>query len=564
MRQLEELYPGILEEERALPSTGTIGTPVEHLDLATVIKVSQAVSGEIVLDKLIDTLMRTAIEHAGAERGLLVLAQGDAPRIAAEATTAGDSVLVQQRDQPVAQALLPHSVFRYVLRTRESVILDDAAAQGPFSSDPYVREQRARSVLCLPLLNQAKLIGLLYLENKLAPGVFAPARIAVLKLLASEAAISLENTRLYRDLAEREARIRRLVDANIIGIIIYDVDGRIHEANDAFLRMVGYDREDLVSQSIRWTDMTPPDWRVRDQQQLVPELKTNGTLQPFEKEFFRKDGSRVPVLIGVANFEDGGYEGVAFVLDLTERKRASDALRALQMDLAHTNRLATMGQLTASIAHEVNQPIGAARNNAHAALRFLAADPPDLAEATEAIECVVNDTYRAGAIIGGIRDQVKKVPPHKKDIALNGAIEEVIALVRGELSKHHVSIETQLAQGLPPVHGDRVQLQQVMLNLILNAIEAMLGVDSEMRKLVISTEPNPPESLLVTVGDSGPGIAPEDRDRVFESFYTTKASGLGIGLPICRSIIDAHGGRLWADAHRPGGAAFRFTLPALF
>ncbi|RZL87009.1 MAG: PAS domain S-box protein [Variovorax sp.] len=563
VRQLEEMVPGVREEGRTLPSTSTIGTSVEHLDLATVIKVSQAVSGEIMLDKLIDTLMLTAIEHAGAERGLLVLAQGGGPRIAAEATTAGDSVLVQQRDQPVTEALLPHSVFRYVLRTQESVILDDAAAEGPFSSDPYIREQRARSVLCLPLLNQAKLIGLLYLENKLAPGVFAPGRIAVLKLLASEAAISLENTRLYRDLAEREARIRRLVDANIIGIIIYDFEGRIHEANDAFLRIVGYDREDLVSQRIRWTDMTPPEWRERDQQQLVPELKMTGSLQPFEKEFFRKDGSRAPVLIGVANFEDGGYQGVAFVLDLTERKRASEALRALQMDLAHTNRLATMGQLTASIAHEVNQPIGAARNNAHAALRFLAADPPDLAEAMEALECVVNDTYRAGAIIGGIRDQVKKVPPHKKDIALNGAIEEVIALVRGELSKNRVSIETQLAQGLPPVHGDRVQLQQVMLNLILNAIEAMIGVDAAARTLVICTESSPPEGLLVTVGDSGPGIAPEERERVFESFYTTKASGVGIGLAICRSIIDAHGGRLWADAHQPRGAAFRFTLPAL-
>ena len=287
-----------------------------------------------------------------------------------------------------------------------------------------------------------------------------------------------------------------------------------------------------------------------------------GSLQPFEKEFFRKDGSRVPVLIGVANFEDGGYQGVAFVLDLTERKRAADALRALQMDLAHANRLATMGQLAASIAHEVNQPIGAARNNAHAALRFLAGDPPDLAEVREALECVVNETYRAGDIIGRIRDQVKKVPPRMEGVDLNDAIEEVIALVRGELSKNRVSVQTQLAEGLSPVHGDRVQLQQVMLNLILNAIEAMTSVDDEVRELVISTESSPSEGLLVAVGDSGPGVAPEDRERIFESFYTTKASGVGIGLSICRSIIDAHGGRLWADAHQPRGAIFRFTLPA--
>ena len=193
--------------------------------------------------------------------------------------------------------------------------------------------------------------------------------------------------------------------------------------------------------------MTPPEWRERDEQQHVPEIKGTGALQPYEKEFFRKDGSRVPVLIGAAAFEDDGQQGVAFVLDLTERKHAADALRALQMDLAHANRLATMGQLTASIAHEVNQPIGAARNNAHAALRFLAGDPPDLAEVREAIECVVNDTYRAGDIIGGIRDQVKKAPPRKEAVDLNEAIEEVIATRAGELLKNRVSIQMRLGGG---------------------------------------------------------------------------------------------------------------------
>ncbi len=228
------------------------------------IKVSQAVSGEIVLEKLIDTLMRTAIEQAGAERGLLILSRGAEQRIEAEATTSGDTVTVQLRDEPVTAAALPESVLHYVLRTRESVILDDAATQSPFAADPYIRQRQARSILCLPLINQAKLIGVLYLENNLTPRVFAPARIAVLKLLASQAAISLENTRLYRDLAEREAKIRRLVDANIIGIFIWNLEGRILEANDAFLRMVGYDREDLASGRVRWTDLTPPEWRERD------------------------------------------------------------------------------------------------------------------------------------------------------------------------------------------------------------------------------------------------------------------------------------------------------------
>lgn len=562
VRQLDEIYPQLRDDIIAPRSPTAIAETVEHLDLGTVIKVSEAVSGEIVLEKLINTLIRAAIEHAGAERGLLILQRGDEYRIEAEVRTSSNGVEVDQQQASVTGADLPESVFRYVVRTKESVLLPDASGQNPFSADDYIREHHARSVLCLPILKQTRLLGVLYLENNLTPYAFTPARMAILKLLASEAAISVENALLYRDLAEREGRIRRLVDANIIGIVICDFEGRIHEANDAFLQMVGYDREDLVSQNVRWTDMTPPEWRERDQQQLVPELKMTGRLQPFEKEFFRKDGSRVPVLIGVANSEQDGDQGVAFVLDLTERKRAADALRGLQMELAHANRLATMGQLVATIAHEVNQPIGATRNNAHAALRFLDGEPPNLAEVRDALECVVNDTYRAGDIVGRIRDQVKKLPPRKEGIELNDAIEEVIALVRGELSKNRVSVQTQLARGMSLVHADRVQLQQVMLNLILNAIEAMVSIDDKVRKLVISTETSPPDGMLVVISDSGPGVTPENRERIFESFYTTKSSGVGIGLSICRSIIEAHGGRLWVDAHQPRGAVFKFTVPA--
>jgi C4-dicarboxylate-specific signal transduction histidine kinase len=217
--------------------------------------------------------------------------------------------------------------------------------------------------------------------------------------------------------------------------------------------------------------------------------------------------------------------------------------------------------LTASIAHEVNQPIGASRNNAHAALRFLAADPLDLAEVREALESVVSETYRAAEILSRIRDQVKKAPPRMEGVTLNAAIEEVIALVRGELSKHRVTVRTRLAAGLSPVYADRVQLQQVVLNLILNAIEAITSIDDESRELVISTESSQPEGVLVAVADSGPGVNPDDRERVFESFYTTKTGGVGIGLSICRSIIDAHSGRLWVDAGQPRGAVFRFTVP---
>ena len=247
VRQLEQLYPHLRADKPISEPSTTIQTSVERLDLATVMKVSEALSGEIVLEKLIDTLMRTAIEHAGAERGVLILPRGDEYRIEAEVTTSSDKVEVHLRQASVTAADLPESVFRYVLRTKESVLLHDASGENPFSADDYIREHHARSVLCLPILKQTRLLGMLYLENNLTIGAFTPARMAVLKLLASEAAISMENARLYRDLAEREARIRRLVDANIIGIFFWDLKGRILEANDAFLLMVGYDREDLAS-----------------------------------------------------------------------------------------------------------------------------------------------------------------------------------------------------------------------------------------------------------------------------------------------------------------------------
>jgi PAS domain S-box-containing protein len=561
-RQLEELYPHLREEAPALGLASTIGAPIESLGLATVLRVSQAVSGEIVVEKLIHTLMRTAIEQAGAVRGLLILPRGLEQRIEAEATTSGDTVIVHLRDEAVGQAVLPESVLQFVVRTRESVILDDAAAQSVFTEDTYIRERRARSILCMPLVNQGKLNGVLYLENNLARSVFAPTRIAVLKLLASQAAIALENTRLYRDLAEREAKIRRLVDANIIGIFIWDFDGRILEANDAFLRIVGYDRQDLAAARINWADLTPSDWRERDAQ-WIEEHKRTGLRPPIEKEYFRKDGSRAPILLAAASFGESDNEGVAFVLDLTERKEAEAALGEMQTQLAHANRVATMGQLTASIAHEVNQPIAATVTNAEAALRFLNARQPDLDEVRDALGCIVRDGERAGDVLGRIRALIKGAPPLKEHVQIDVAIREVIELTRSEAMKNGVLVQTELVEDLPPVQGDRVELQQVILNLILNAIEAMSGTNEGPRKLLITTERAEPGDVLVAVRDSGPGLAPGALENLFKAFHTTKPNGLGLGLSISRSIVEAHDGRLWASPNAPGGAVFQFTLPAL-
>ncbi|MGY8682809.1 AAA family ATPase [Bradyrhizobium sp. UFLA05-153] len=684
VRQLDQLHPWLRADERAPGSTGTIEAPVEYLDLATMIEVSQALSGEMVLEKLIDKLMRAALEHAGAERGLLIVPRGDELQIQAEAIASGENVAVHLRDASYSTAALPESLVRYGTRTHETVILDDASSQQGFS-DPYLGQCRVRSILSLPLINQGKLTGILYLENNLAPGVFTPDRVALLKMLASQAAISLENSRLYRDLADREGKIRRLVDANIIGIFIADREGRILEANDAFLRILGYDREDVALGRVHWTELSPPEWRERDLRTRA-QLDATGIVPPFEKEYFRKDGSRVPVLIGATLFKQGGDEGVAFVLDLTERKRAEEALREserslrsaidgipgfvavlapngdveavnrqiveyfgrpveelrswgingmvhpedlphlaevfarsiasgtpyeleqrlqrvdgeyrwfesrtvpirddsgrvarwyilltdiedrkralarlqqMESDFAHMNRVSMMGELAASLSHEITQPIASARNNARAAQNFLKMEPPDVGEVSEALSCVVGDTDRAGDIIDRIREQIKKAPPRKERFDLNAAINEVIALAQSATVRNGVSVQTRLSEGLLPVLGDRVQLQQVLLNLILNAAESMSSVEEGARGMLISTDQDE-AGALVAVRDSGPGIDPAHLDRIFDAFYTTKSSGTGMGLSICRSIIQAHGGKLWAGANEPGGAVFQFTLP---
>jgi NO-binding membrane sensor protein with MHYT domain/nitrogen-specific signal transduction histidine kinase len=255
-------------------------------------------------------------------------------------------------------------------------------------------------------------------------------------------------------------------------------------------------------------------------------------------------------------------EFVGSSIDMTERKVTEEVRLDAQNKLAHANRVTTMGQLAASIAHEVNQPIAATVTNAGAALRWLDRRPPDLEEVRQALARIAKDGNRAAEVIDEIRALIKKAPPRKDRLEINGAIREVIALARGEAVKNGVSVQTELADGLPLIEGDRVQLQQVILNLIINAVEAMSAVNEGARELLISTRNAEPDNVLVAVRDSGPGLAPATLERLFEAFYTTKPGGLGLGLSICRSIIEAHGGRLWAHANVPCGAAFQFTVPA--
>ncbi|CAB3801751.1 Adaptive-response sensory-kinase SasA [Pararobbsia alpina] len=561
-----------------------------QVDVGVVVKASQAVSGEIEFCELIEMLLKIVIEHAGAERGLLILFRGDEPRIEAEATNAEGRVNFTLRQAAVTPSELPEFVLRYVIRTHESVILDDAAAPTLFSADTYVQHQRPRSVLCLPLVKQAKLVGALYVENNSTPGAFTSGRIAVLEVVASLAAISLENALLYADLQrenserkraeqalrEREARIRRLGDSNILGLLFWDVAGNVTDANDAFLQIVGYSRQDLLSGHVRWTDMTPPEYRAADAR-AIEELMRTGTCQSFEKEYIRKDGRHVPVLIGGALLEGSQENGVAFVLDLTERKeaeaelaarrteakRADEQLLALQAELAHATRVTTLGELSASIAHEVGQPLSAIVTNGEACLRWLGHKTPQPEEVRACVELMIAEGWRASEIVLRVRSLTKRDAPQKMPLELNDVVNEVVALVQSEVLNHRVALRLELVSDLPALFGDRVQLQQVLINLVMNGIQAMADIGDGPRELLIESHRDDAGYVVVAVQDSGTGINPENADRLFEPFFTTKSNGMGMGLSICRSIIEAHGGQLWASNNTGPGATFQFSLPSI-
>ena len=363
-----------------------------------------------------------------------------------------------------------------------------------------------------------------------------------------------------------EAKVGRLVEANVVGIVLWNLEGTITEANEAFLRMVQFDREDLVSGRVHWTDLTPAEWRGSDER-AIADLKVRRSFQPFEKEYFRKDGSRVPVLLGGALFVGDGNEGVAFVLDLTEQKRVQEMLQqaqqtlyTTQVELARVSRVTTMGELAASIAHEINQPLTAISNNGNACLRLLANSSLDPEVLRQALEEIVSDGSRASAVLARIRAFIKKAPAVKQVVDINDMIQEVLALVGPELRKNRISVERQLTKTLPLVTADRVELQQVLLNLIMNGIEAMAGVTDRPCLVGVQSRIDESGNVLVSVSDSGTGLRSEG-DRVFTPFFTTKANGMGMGLSISRSLIENQGGRLWAESNSPHGAVFSFTLP---
>ena len=427
-----------------------------------------------------------------------------------------------------------------------------------------MRRQRLRSVLCLPIVKQTSLVGALYLENSLTPGVFTPDRVAVLQLLASQAAISLDNAALYTDLQRSEAflvqgqRVSHGERRTLILSFGWRVaSGELYWSDETY-NILEYGRDTPASLDVAFERVHPGD-RDSVRKNLDDAIREK---KDFDIELrLLMPGGRVKYVQATGRAVDtGNLDFVGAVREVTERMQAEEALRQAQSDLARINRVTTMGELTASLAHELSQPLTGVITNAKVCQRRLVGDEPDLGELRTANTRLLRDADRAGEILNRIRSQFEKGTVKRETFDVNEVARDTVALLRHEAARYGITVRTELAADLPPIVGDRVQLQQVAMNLIINGIEAMKDVDG-IREMVIHSRRGEDEQILVSVGDTGMGFPPQLAERIFDPFFTTKLHGTGMGLRISRSIIESHGGRLWAQNAAGRGAIFFLSLP---
>jgi PAS domain S-box-containing protein len=440
--------------------------------------------------------------------------------------------------------------------------LDDLPPEA-IGETEYYRRSGIRSSIGIPLRVGGSIVGLINFAAFRSTRKWPDDLIARLKVVGEVMAVALARKRSEAALQASEERWRSMVENPLFGITFLDQHGRFITTNPTYQRMTGYTNEELRG-------LTPLDISVAGERELneflLKELQ-EGKRQHYEivKQLVRKDGGLIWIQLYVFAIPDPKTKtllifGVTF--DITESKLAQDALQATRAELAHVSRMNHLGALTASITHEINQPLAAIVSNANAAIRWLANATPDyLDEARAAVKQIANDGHRAAEVVQGIRSLFKSDGQNRVPLDVNQLIREVLVLVQGDLLKHRISVDIELNENLPLVMADRAQLQQVVMNLVMNAMDAMEPITDRRNILRVKSAIRDGDAVVVTIEDSGTGIDPKKADRLFDAFFTTKPRGTGMGLSICRSIVEAHNGRVWASAGAHCGSAFSFELP---
>jgi PAS domain S-box-containing protein len=576
VRQLEAQYPHQAHHHpQTALNTVTFEQSAAISDLQSMVTAMRALTEEINLDRLIHILMMMLVERAGAQHCILIrLVDGNVPEIQARASSTVEGVRVRiVKELPVANDL-PLSILSAVIRTGKEIRTGRPEVFSPFSQDNYLVASGA-AVMCVPMFRQAQMVGVLYLENRLMPDVFTAEHSRIVSMLGAQAAVSLETARLYAELVEEniqrrkiEKQLRASQTSLMLGEKIsntgtwhWHLEPDIQLISDEYKRIMGLPATQISTSMAEFQSRVHPD-DIQCLKELIDSSVKNGTIMQAEFRIVRDDGE-YRYIKGIGEPVESWPEVAEYfgtLTDITAQRHAEDAVRIAQAELARVARATTVGQLTSSIAHEINQPLMSIVANAGASLRWLKRDPAHLDKASQSIEDIIKEGRRAGEIIRGLQSLTRNNVAEYAPARLHWLARDILTLSRLELERRSVSLELDIKAECDEVFCESVQIQQVLLNLVINAIEAM-SENNGARVLRLASS-NPTDNFIrIEVADNGTGLSEEVIDKIFDSFYTTKAEGMGMGLTISNEIIKRHGGVLSAENRQSGGSVFWFTLP---